>query len=46
MLPKCALVDMKSLSLSPTSPFFSFFSISSNKFGKCITTPLPFKIEK
>jgi len=39
--PKCALLEMISLSCQLTSPLATFFSISANKPGKCITTPLP-----
>lgn len=38
---KWALSDMINLSCQFLRPFFSFFSSSSNKPGKCITTPFP-----
>lgn len=41
-----ALSDISNRSRQPTKPLLSFFSNSSNKSGKCTTTPLPRKINK
>ena len=40
---RCALSEILSRSFQSVKPFFSFFSISSKRPGKWMTTPLPWK---
>jgi len=44
--PRWARDDMMRRFSQPTKPFSSFFLISANRSGKCITTPLPWKQQK